>query len=451
MTKIDRRTLLKGLGTAMALPMLERMLPMTALASSPVQARQARAAFMFVPNGINMDAWTPTTEGAGFALPEILQPLAGVKNSINVLTGLTQQHAFANGDGAGDHARSTACWLTGMQPKKTAGADIKAGISVDQVAAQHIGNRTKFASLELGCERGALAGDCDSGYSCAYSSSISWRGESNPVAKEVNPRLVFERLFGNGVESEQGESLARRQLFRQSILDFVLEDASKLKGQLGLRDQRKVDEYFQAVREIETRLQRFESTQAAKIALTSPRPQGVPSDYGEHIRLMTDMMILAFQADLTRISTMMFANDGSNRSYAMIGVPEGHHDMSHHGHDPVKLEKKKKIDRFHVEQLGYALNKMQSIQEVDGTMLDNTMLVYGAGISDGDRHNHDNLPILLAGKGAGTIQTGRHITYANGTPMNNLFVSMLDRLGVPVEHLGDSNGKLAGLFSQRGV
>ncbi len=442
---IPRRTFLKGIGTAMSLPLLEAMLPVSAVAQAIDKARPNRMAFLFVPNGVNMQHWTPAAEGAGFTLPHILEPLAEVKDSINILTGLTQKHAFANGDGPGDHARSAAAWLTGVQPKKTKGSDIKLGISADQLAALKVGGRTKFASLEIGCERGAQAGDCDSGYSCAYSSSISWRGESTPVAKEVNPRLVFERLFGAGSQAEQSESQARRDRYRLSILDLVLEDASRLKQRLGIRDQKKMDEYLAAVREIEVRLQRLEGAESLAVK-GATRPTGIPSNYGEHIRLMGDMMVLAFQSDTTRVCTFMFANEGSNRSYREIGVSEGHHDISHHGRDEEKLEKKKQIDRFHVEQLAYILNKMQSIDEGNGTLLDNTMLVYGGGISDGDRHNHDDLPILMAGKGAGTIRTGRHVRYSNGTPMNNLFLSLLDRIGVPGETLGDATGKLDQLF-----
>lgn len=443
---LDRRTFLKGLGTAMALPVLEGMSPMKALAAlGPAKVAPTRMAYLFVPNGVNMSAWRPGAEGALTTLTETLAPLEKVKSSVSVLSGLTQHHAFGNGDGAGDHARSTACFLTGVQPYKTSGANIKVGMSADQLAASRMGGKTKFASLELGCERGGQNGDCDSGYSCAYSSNISWRSENTPVAKEVNPRLVFERLFGSGSGDEQKEARTRRDLFRQSILDFVIEDAVKLKGQLGKGDGRKLDEYFQGVREIETRLQKFENTQAAAIAAGTARPGGIPADYGEHIRLMGDMMVLAFQTDLTRVSTFMLANDGSNRSYASIGVSEGHHDISHHGGDAEKLAKKKKIDHFHVEQLAYILGRMQEVREGDGTLLDHTMLVYGAGISDGDRHNHDDLPILLCG-GASGLKGGRHVKYENQTPLNNLYVSMLDRMGFPGEKLGDANGRLNGLF-----
>lgn len=440
--QIDRRRFLKGLGTLMALPALEGLAPLARAVNAP--ENPVRMAFLFVPNGIDMRNWTPPSPGS-LEITPLLEPLRGLKNDFSILTGLAQNNANALGDGPGDHARSTAAWLTGVHPKKTAGSDIKLGISADQVAALEIGKKTRFSSLELGCERGGNAGDCDSGYSCAYSSNISWRSENTPVAKEVNPRLVFERLFGNGSKSEQDESVARRDLFNKSILDFVMEDATSLKGRLGKRDQMKIEEYFQAVREIEKRVVAFENTAKLEAAAGIGKPKGIPSDFGEHIRLMGDMMILAFQADLTRVATFMFANDGSNRSYAQIGVSDGHHDISHHGRLADKLEKKKKIDTYHVEQLAYILGRMKAIKEGNGSMLDNTLLVYGAGISDGDAHNHNNLPILLAGRGGG-LKTGQHYIFDNYTPMNNLFITMLDRVGVRVEKLGDSTGKLQGLF-----
>jgi hypothetical protein len=428
----------------MSLPLLEAMLPFSALAQTLDKARPNRMAFMFVPNGINMEHWTPAAEGANYVLPSTLEPLAGLKDQFNILTGLAQKHAFANGDGPGDHARSSAAWLTGVQPRKTAGTDIQVGISADQLAAQVVGNRTAFPSLELGCERGAQAGNCDSGYSCAYSSSISWRTESTPVAKEVNPRAVFERLFGKPAGGEDEDVRTRREKYRRSIIDIVAEDATALKMRLGLRDQRKMDEYLTSIREIEVRLDKMENAQS--LAVKSGRPGGIPANYGDHIKLMGDMMVLAFQADLTRICTFMFANEGSNRSFANIGITDGHHDISHHGGAADKLEKKRQIDKFHMEQLAYVLNKMATTNELHGSLLDNSMVIYGGGISDGNRHNHDDLPILLAGKGAGTITTGRHIRYENGTPMNNLFLSMLDRVGVKAETLGDSTGKLGMLF-----
>lgn len=442
---ISRRTVLHGMGTAMALPLLEGMMPLTALAQS-AKPQAKRMAFLFVPNGVNMADWTPATTGKDFALPYLLEPFKEIRDSISILTGLTQDKARANGDGPGDHARSAAAWLTGCQPRKTSGANIKAGISVDQVAARAIGRQTKFPSLELGCERGGMAGDCDSGYSCAYSSSISWHSEATPVAKEIDPRLVFERLFGVTDPNESAESRYRRKVYNQSILDFVQEDATRLKKQLGQQDQRKLDEYFAGVRDIERRLA-WQEKASKEVRLSGLNiPAGVPKDYDEHIRLMGDMMILAFQADLTRVCTFMFANEGSNRSYRQINIAEGHHELSHHGRQQDKLEKIRAINRFHTEQLAYILKKMQSIKEGDGTLLSNSLIVYGSGISDGDRHNHDDLPILLAGLGGGTVRTGQHIKYANNTPMNNLFLAMLERAGVRAETIGDSTGKLQPLF-----
>jgi hypothetical protein len=427
----------------MALPLLEAMMPLGALAQSGKKP-PLRMAFLFVPNGMHMPAWTPAKEGALELMPT-MQPLAKVKDSISVLTGLTQHNAFALGDGGGDHARSSAAFLTGCHPRKTDGADIKAGISADQLAAQRIGNNTRFPSIELGCERGAQAGNCDSGYSCAYSSSIAWRGESTPVAHEVDPRAVFERLFGGIEPGETAENRKRRENYKKSVLDFVLEDAKSLQSKLGVHDQNKLDEYMTGVREIERRVEMAEKANVAG-KLAADRPIGVPSDFGEHIRLMGDMLILAFQTDMTRIATFMLANDGSNRNYSSIGVPEGHHDCSHHGRDPIKQGKVQQINTYHMTQVAYMLEKMQAIKEGNGTLLDNCMIVYGAGISDGDRHNHDDLPILLAGKGGGTIKSGRHIRYQNGTPLTNLFLCMLDRMGVHADTLGDSSGRLEQLI-----
>jgi len=441
---LSRRTFLRGVGTVMALPMLEAMLPIGALAQAANKTRINRMAFIFVPNGVNIQSWTPAAEGV-LQLTPTLQPLKNVRDKISVLSGLAQHNAFALGDGGGDHARSAATWLTGCHPRKTDGADIKAGLSVDQLVASRVGKKTPFESLELGCERGAQSGNCDSGYSCAYSSSISWRGESTPNAHEVDPRAVFERLFGNSDPNETAESRIRRQSMKRSVLDFVLEDANKLKKQLGNKDKNKLDEYFTGVRSIEDRLVRVEKLNSSP-SFSGKIPAGIPQDMGEHIRLLCDMMTLAFQADLTRICTMMIANDGSNRSYKDIGVAEGHHDMSHHGGDKYKLAQVAKINKFHMEQVAYFLEKLDSIHEPDGTLLDNSMIVYGAGISDGDQHNHDNLPILLAGGGAGTIKQGMHRRYAQDTPLNNLFLSMLDRMGVHAETIGDSTGRITTLI-----
>jgi hypothetical protein len=442
--RFPRRTFLRGVGTAIALPMLEGMVPAAAEAAERAQ-RPLRMAFMFVPNGVNVEHWTPASEGELAQLPYILEPLADLKQKLNVLSGLTHDKARANGDGPGDHARSASAFLTASQPYKTSGADIKVGISVDQLAAQHLSLPTKFASLELGLERGAQAGNCDSGYSCAYSSSISWRTESTPVAKEVDPRQVFDRLFGNGQTPEMDESRAKRDRLRKSILDLVLDDAKRLQSQLSLKGQRKLDEYLSSIREIEKRVELATKTAAEDAPKGATRPTGIPREYAEHARLMLDMLALAFQTDLTRISTFMLANEGSNRPYRNLGISDGHHQLSHHQRDPEKLEKIRNINRFHIEQLAYFLKKLDSFKEGEGTVLDNTMLVYGCAISDGNRHNHEDLPVLLAGGGAGTLKTGRHLRYARNTPMANLYLSLLDRTGLKVERFGDSTGRLDNL------
>ena len=409
-------------------------------AAGPV-ASPTRMAFFYVPNGVHMPDWTPTGTGSNLVLPEILQPLAAFKDELLVLTGLTQDGAFAHGDGGGDHARSLASFLTGTHPLKTAGFGIKAGVSVDQVAAERVGKATRFPSLELGIDRGAQAGNCDSGYSCAYSSNISWRSESTPMAKEINPQLVFERLFAGQLSNESAEAKAKREKYRKSVLDFVSEDAKQLRGKLGQTDRQKVDEYLSSVRELEQRFARVDK--ASTIDLKGVKvPTGVPKDNREHIRLMFDVLALAFQTDSTRIATFVYANEGSTKSYKFIGVPEGHHDLSHHGKDPDKQAKIKKINIYHLEQFAYFLEKLRSIKEGEGNVLDHSMIVYGSGISDGDRHNHDDLPILVAGKGGGTIKGGRHVVYSKNTPLNNLYLSMLDRMGAPTPTLGDSKGLL---------
>lgn len=440
---VSRRTVLRGMGAAIALPWLEAMMPRTLFGAATSAIAPRRMAFLYVPNGIDMANWTPAVEGALTELPATLKPLAPFQKDLLVLSGLTLDKARPNGDGPGDHARAMAAFLTGSQPRKTHGADIRVGISVDQLAAQKIGKTTRFASLEIGCEGGKNSGNCDSGYSCAYSANLAWRNESSPVAKEVNPRLVFERLFSAPGKSD--DAARRRESYKHSILDFAGEDARNLKNRLGSTDRSKLDEYLTGIREIEQRLVRVEQTADVAAPSGISRPTGVPKDYREHLRLMADMLVLAFQADLTRVSTFVFANDGSNRSYRDYGVPEGHHDTSHHGGSKIKKAKVQKINQFHIEQLAYLLDRLKSIQEGKGTLLDNCTLVYGSGISDGNRHNHDDLPILVAGKGGGTLKTGRHILYPKNTPLMNLYLCLLDRVGVHVDSFGDSKGRLTGL------
>lgn len=443
MLPISRRTLLRGLGVSLALPILEAMGPRSLFAAEAPMA-PVRMAFLYVPNGMNMENWTPAAEGPNYSLAKTMEPLADLRSQFNVLSGLTQQKAFANGDGGGDHARALATFLTGTQARKTDGADIRAGVSVDQLAAIELGKHTRFPSLEIGCDPAAISGNCDSGYSCAYSSNISWKSESQPVPKEVNPKLVFERLFSNGRAGESAAARARREKYSQSVLDFVSEDAKRLTDKLGGADRRKMDEYLTAVREIEQRIAKSHRV-GDQPEVAAKKPSGVPSDYADHIKLLGDLMVLAFQTDTTRVATFVFANEGSNRSYPFIGVPDGHHDLSHHESKEEKLAKIQKINQFHTEQLGYVLRRMTEVREGERSLLDNSMVIFGSGIGDGNRHNHDDLPILMAGRAGGSIQTGRHIRYESGTPMTNLYLTMLDRVGAKVESLGDSNGRLARL------
>lgn len=440
---MSRRTVLKGLGTTMALPLLDAMMPSLCLAGvgEAVKAAPRRMAFFYVPNGIHMQDWTPKATGAEIELPATLEVIKDFKKDFLLLSGLTADKARANGDGPGDHARAMSAFLTGKQPRKTAGADIRAGVSIDQVAAEKVGKETRFASLELGCDRGMNSGNCDSGYSCAYSANVSWKSETMPMAKEVNPRLVFERLFASTSKDESTASRVKRDRYRLSVLDFVMEDATQLKMRMGARDTRKLDEYLSAVREIEVRLAKAEQADnptAAKF----PRPSGIPADYQEHIRLLFDMLVLAFQTNQTRVATFIMANEGSNRSYRFIDVPDGHHDLSHHAGSKEKQAKIAKINRFHMSQFAYLLGKLKGLQEGSGTLLDNCMLMYGSGIGDGNAHNHDELPILLVGKAGGTLKTGRHLRFPKNTPIANLYLAMLDRMDVHASAFGDSTGQL---------
>jgi hypothetical protein len=440
--QLNRRFALRGLGAAIGLPVLEAMLPRSSDAAESGRS-PTRLAFIYMPCGAVMEDWTPAKTGTDFEISRTLQPLAPHRDRLLVLSGLAHDKAEANGDGAGDHARDSAAFLTASQPRKTAGADLKAGISVDQVAAEQIGQATRFPSLELGTEAGRQAGNCDSGYSCAYSSNIAWKSENQPLAKEISPRAVFDRLFGSG--ADDAKAAASRAFYRQSILDFVAADADRLRTKLGQTDRRKLDEYFTAVREVE---QRVESAAAdAKRRLPdypAPAP-GVPRDYAEHVRLMYDLLALAFQTDSTRIATFMLGNSGSNRTYREIGVKGGHHEISHHRGDDEKIAWLQKIDLYMVEQFAYFLAKLKSTPEGDGTLLDHSLLVYGAAISDANRHQHNDLPVLLAGGGNGTLQPGRHVRYKEDTPMANLFLSLLDRVGVQPERFGDSTGRLGDL------
>ncbi len=435
---LPRRTFLKGLGTTMALPLLEAMQPQSVLAGDAPLKAPKRMAFIFFPNGAIMPDWAPRGEGTNYQLGPTLAPLEPLKDDVLLISGLTHDKARPNGDGPGDHARCAATYLTGAQAKKTGGADLHVGVSVDQVAASKLGHLTRLPSLELGTERGRNAGQCDSGYSCAYSSNISWKTPSTPMAKEVVPQLVFDRLFGAERDAAKGRAL--RELYRKSILDLVADDAQRLRDRLGKTDREKIEEYFTSVRELEQRIERAARDDRREVP-EMDLPEGVPADYAEHVQLMYELMHLAFQTDTTRIITFMVGNAGSNRSYGMVGVREGWHQLSHHRNDRDKIEKLKRIDRFHVEQFAAFLKRLKATPEGKGTLLDNCMIVYGSAIADGNRHTHHDLPVVLAGRGGGTIPTGRHIRAERETPMANLFLSMLDRLGIHERQFGDSTGR----------
>ena len=446
---LSRRTFLHGLGVTMALPFLEAMLPRAASAAATAGRAPIRTAFLYVPNGVNMTDWTPKQFGADFQLPYILEPLQAHKNDVLVLSGLAQDKGRANGDGPGDHARAASTWLTGAQPLKSESSRIRSGVSADQVMADAIGRQTRFPSLELGVEPARQGGKCDSGYACAYSNNISWRSETTPSGAEINPRLVFERLFASSNPKLANEGTARRERQRKSILDFVLADARTLSAKVGGSDKQKLDEYFTAVREIE---ERVEATQRSVAAVQHSGvieaydvPESIPESYEEHARLMLDMVALAFQTDTTRIATCMLANEGSNRSYRNLSITRGHHELSHHQNNAENLRQIREINRFHIRQFAYLLGKLKGMPEGDGTVLDNTMLLYGAALADGNRHEHENLPLLLAGRGGGTIMSGRHVRYPSETPMCNLLLTMMSKAGVEAPRHGDSTGMLRGL------
>ena len=439
---LPRRTFLRGLGACMALPLLECMRPVISRAVGPVGGIPRRMVFVYLPNGIDMENWTPKATGATFDLPSILEPLTPLRGEISVLSGLAHNNAKALGDGAGDHARANSCFLTGVHPRKTAGADIQIGISADQLAAQQIGKNTRLPSLELSCDTsGRQAGACDSGYACAYQNNISWRNENTPMPPTADPRLVFERLFGAEDDPDLAAGRAIREASRKSILDVVLGDARSLQKSLGATDRRKVDEYLTAVRETEVAIDQDAKFRATLPTPSITRPDGIPGDFTEHVRLMYDLLGFALQTDSTRIATFMVLREGSNRPYPFIGVNEGHHDLSHHGNSAEKKAKIAKINHFHVEQFAGFLAKLKTMREQSGTVLDNSMIVLGSAIADGNKHQHSELPVLLCGHGAGALQPGRHVKFSE-TPMTNLYLTLLSQMGVKADRIGDSTGML---------
>ena len=443
----NRRGFLRGLGAFVALPAMESFRPLVAAEAGRAIATTAsgaplRMAYLYIPNGVNLEHWRPKGTTASYQLGNTFKPMEALRDDFQIFTGFEQQFAKANGDGAGDHARGVATFLTSAQARKTAGSDIKIGVSIDQVAAMAAQKETRLPSLELGTDAARNAGNCDSGYSCAYQFNLSWRSETQPMSPEANPRMVFERLFGAGNSKERATSLGQRYASKKSVLDFVQQDAKALQKYLGRSDRHKLDEYLTGVREIERQVEKAESMGLPKDPGV-PAPDGRPDSYKEHLRLMMDMMVLAFKTDSTRIASFLMAHDGSGRSFKEIGVNDGHHNISHHQGNPENLAKLAKIDLFYMEQLAYFLGKLKSTPDVDGkSLLHNSMIVYGGCISDGNRHNHDDLPIVVAGNAGGAFTPGRHVDLGEDVPLSNLYLRMLEEFGVKEKRFGDSTAAL---------
>ncbi len=438
---IPRRTFVRGIGATLALPLLDAMVPAARAMRFTAAQPKPRMSVFFVPNGIIMDRWTPTAEGAAFKLTPTLEPLAAFRDRFLVLSGLNHHTGEAQeGEGSGDHARSASTYLTGVHPKKTEGHDIRAGISMDQIAARELGKQTQLASLELALETTEVVGACDTGYSCAYVNTLSWRSPTTPNPMENQPRAVFERLFGDSDSTDPAERLARINE-DQSILDVVSQSVARLVRSLGPSDRAKLTEYLDAIRDVERRIQMAEAQSSQELP-SFDRPAGVPDTVEEHAKLMFDLQVLAFQTDMTRVSTFMMGRETSPRVYRDLGITDAYHSLTHHQGDQDKIAKVRKIDHFHTKMFAYLLEKLQSTPDGDGSLLDNIVIVYGAGMSDGNLHLHTDLPVLLAGGGAGRLKGGRHLQYPKDTPMTNLYLTMLDMVGVPMDSVGDSTGKL---------
>jgi hypothetical protein len=437
---LSRRTVLRGIGATLALPLLDGMVPAFAGQKSMPMRTTPRFCVTYVPNGINMPHWTPAREGA-LELTPILQPLAPFREQLTLVTGLASTPAMPlGGEGTGDHVRASAAFLSGTHPKKTEGPDIRAGVSMDQLAAAVLGRETPLPSLELCLDSNDLLGACESGWSCAYANTLSWRTPTTPLPMENDPRLVFERLFGDVDNTTPAARLARANRSK-SILDSLLPEVTRLQNRLGAGDQRKVEQYLEAVREIEGRIQRTEAHGTRELPPLD-KPMGIPPTYEEHAKLMFDLQVLAFQTDTTRISTFMMSREVSPRTYPELGISDPHHGLSHHGNNPDKLALLTRVNTFHVKLLSYFLERLQATPDGDGTLLDHVVLLYGCCISDGNQHLHTNLPILLAGGGAGTLKGGRHVRYPEQTPLTNFELALLDKLGVPLDRLGDSTGEV---------
>jgi hypothetical protein len=433
---LSRRTMLRGVGTTMALPFLEAMMPAAHAADLP--ARPKRLQIFYSPNGMMMDGFLPATRGKGFALPPTLEPLAPHRAAISVISGLGHPMAAAMGDRPAGHGRSCPAFLTGTHVRQTEGTDIRCGVSVDQVYARHLGDATMLSSLELGIDQASLLGSCDIGYSCAYTNGISWRNPTVPLPVTANPRDVFERLFGDGdaLDAASRQAQLRRQ---SSILDFVMADTARLSDQLGAGDRHKLDEYLEATRDIEKRIQKAATSTTGPQAAGLERPAGIPDSFDEHVRMMIDLQVLAMQADITRIGSFMIGRELSNRTYPEIGVPDSHHMLSHHGNNPEKIAKLGRINRHHMDYFAYYLRRMGEVKDGEGSLLDRTLVLRGSAFGDPNEHDHMNLPVIVAG---GLVPGDRHIAVPKGTTMSNLLLAALHVLDVPDTAFGDSTGPL---------
>lgn len=448
---LNRRGFLRSVGVCLALPVFESFKPLTAFAASAGKtARLAesttgaplRTVFTYFPNGAIPDAWWPEQQGTNYDFSRSLQPLQKLRQHVQILGGLDHVNATPGDDGAGDHARANATFLTGMRARKTDSQYIYVGESIDQVLAKRYGHLTRLPSLELSCDPVRKSGRCDSGYSCAYQYNISWQSPTTPRAPEANPRLVFERLFGAGSASERQKNYERRLKTEQSILDFVLDDVRSVSQGLNRDDALKLDEYLTGVREIEKRIQRAEVFGDLPTSTGEP-PNGIPTDYGDHIDIMYDLLIMALQTDSTRIASLLLAGDGTNRPFPQIGIPQGHHDLTHHRGSEESIENVRRIDHYYVQHFARFLERMERTKDTDGnSLLHNSMIVYGSGHADGNRHSHVNLPVILAGGGGGSLTPGRYVSF-DSQPCTNLFLSMADRLGVDdLQRFGDSTGRV---------
>ena len=438
---IDRRAVLRGLGTTLALPLLDSMVPaLTAFEKTPANPTH-RFGAVYVPNGMMMHNWTPVTEGTALELTPILKPLDAFRDQMVVVSGLNSTPPVTPpGQGGGGHARASTRFLSDIPPKYTLGSDLGAGTSMDQIAASRLGQHTQLASIELGLESTESAGSCDPGFSCAYTGTISWRSPTTPMPTEDDPRAVFERMFGDSGSTDPAARLARMRQ-ESSILDSVTAKVARLERGLGAGDRNKLGEWFESIRDVERRIQNAEKQSDREVPLVD-HPTGIPPTFEEHIKLMYDLYLLAYQCDMTRVITFMIGREFSGRTYPQIGVPDAHHPISHHGNDPEKLEKLTKINVYHANLFAGFLKKLRATPDGDGTLLDHVTMIYGAGMSDSNSHNPENLPILLLGGGCGKLKGGRHLRFAKNTPLANLHLTLLDKLGVPIAKIGDSTGEL---------